>query len=158
MENLFDSVAQHPLNALIALAAISLILFILVRIARTVVKLVLTLIVLGLAWYFWQGGTVQGLTDKAVDQIFKETTLTTMESDLCQGPMADKGNCRCIVYPVSQDISSRLSAREMAEFDQDPERVREEIKKSIKNKQKEIRKCLIDEPGQRYLEELKELL
>ena len=158
MENLLESFNGNPINMAIAIGAVILVVYILMKVARTVLKFVLTIAIIALAWYFWQGGTVDGLKLKGVEQVFKDTSLSNMEEDLCQGEKADKLKCQCIVMPVKEDLESRFSQEEMQRMDTDEEIVKEEIARSIKNQQKEIRSCLVKEGGGKYMNLLKGIL
>ena len=157
---MFDlsSLTDNPQNTLIAVLVAVAIIFILFRVAKSVFKIVGTLLVLALAFYFWQGGTVAGLKDKGTQAIFKDANLSNMMQMHCQGDKADKAKCTCVIGPVFQDIHSRLSSTEISMANQDSERIESEIQTSMKNKKKEIRKCLVNNSGGQVLDQLKGIL
>ncbi|MEM6628051.1 MAG: hypothetical protein AAF694_00185 [Bacteroidota bacterium] len=157
---MFDisSLTDNPTNSIIAIAVVIALVYIFFRVAKSAIKLILTVIVLGLAFYFWQGGTVDGLKDKGTQALFKDADLSNMMQIHCQDEKADKVKCTCVIGPVFQDIHSRLSTSEISQANQDPERIEEEIQTSMRNKRKEIRKCLVNNSGGKVLDQLKGVL
>ena len=157
---MFDisTITENPQNSLIAVLVALALIFILFRVAKSIFKIVLSVVVLGLAFYFWQGGTVDGLKDKGTQAIFKDADLSNMMQVHCQEEKADKIKCECVIGPVFQDIHSRLSSSEIAQANQDPQRIEEEIQRSMKNEKKEIRRCLVNNSGGKVLDQLKGVL
>lgn len=137
-------------NLIILFLSGAAIVFILFKVAQKVVKTVLTLAILALAFYFWQGGTVEGLKGKGIQTLIRQSSLTNLEANNCEGEKADKTRCLCIIQPLKEDLEARLSYSEMQEIDKDKERVKVEIAKSLGNKQKEIRNCIISKKGPEY--------
>lgn len=157
---MFDisTLTNNPQNSLIAILVAVAIIFILFRVAKSIFKIVLSVVVLGLAFYFWQGGTVDGLKDKGTQAIFKDANLSNMMEVHCQGEKADKIKCECVIGPVFQDIHSRLSSSEIERANQDPQQIEAEIQTSMRNEKRDIRKCLVNNSGGKILDQLKGVL
>jgi len=157
---MFDlsSLTDNPLNIAIVIAVGIALLYILFRVAQSFLKLILSVVVIGLAIYFWQGGTVAGLKDKGTQALFKDADLVNMKTVLCEGEKADRAKCTCVVDPVYADIHSRLSRSEIAAINADRERVEEEIQRSLKNQRQEIRRCLVNNQGGKLMDQLKGVL
>ena len=153
MENL----TENPLNLLILIGAGLLIITILWKVARSILKIGLTIIVLGLAWYFWQGGSIEGLKDEGVRQLFKKATIADMKEVYCEGEKAEKAKCLCIVTPVYEDLHQQYSASELREIDQNEDTRMEAIRESLKRNGKDVRQCLAENKGSQYLNLLKHL-
>lgn len=149
---------MEPTNLLIVGAVILIGGYILLKVASKIIKTVLTLALVGLAIYFWQGGTVDGLKSAGVKTLFnKKTTISGLLDQHCSAQKAEKVKCLCIAEPVYADLTSRLSGSDISAIDQDSDRVQEEIRTSLKNKQKEIRNCLVKNKGSQYMEALKDV-
>lgn len=155
---MLESLSENPINIAITVGAIILVIFILFRVAKTLLKVVLVVVVLGLAYYFWQGGTVSGLKDAGIDLVFKDANLSDMREKLCEGEKADKAKCSCIVEEVHRDVEVRLSEDEIAQANQDKAKIREEIRKSMKGRKKEILDCLKQNQGEKYMKLFQGLL
>ena len=157
---MFDisSLTENPTNSIIAVVVVIALVYIFFRVAKSAIKLILSVAVLGLAFYFWQGGTVAGLKDKGTQAIFKDADLSNMMQVHCQDEKADKAKCTCVIGPVFQDVHARLSSSEIAQANQDPERIEAELQTSMRNKRKDIRKCLVNNSGGKVLDQLKGVL
>ena len=157
---MFDisSLTENPTNSIIAIAVVIALVYIFFRVAKSAIKLLLTVVVLGLAFYFWQGGTVDDLKGKGTQAIFKDADLSNMLQVHCQDEKADKAKCKCVIDPVFKDIHSRLTSSEIAQANQDPQQIEAELRNSMRNKRKEIRKCLVNNSGGKVLDQLKGVL
>ena len=151
MENLMD----NPINLLILVGAGILIISILMKVAKSIFKIALTVVVLGLAWYFWQGGSLADLKDEGVRQLFKKAAISDMKDIYCDGEKAEKTKCICIITPVYDDLHARYSISEIREIEKDEDQVMAEIRLSLQRRNKEIRSCLTERKGSQYLNILK---
>jgi hypothetical protein len=118
-----------------------------VKIASKVLRTVLSLALVALGIYFWQGGTWQDLTRTGVDALFAGDQLTTFYADNCPGDEAGSDKCECLVSPVWEDLQSRFTPEEMAAIDQDEAQVQAELKASLKRQSKTIRACMLARKG-----------
>ena len=141
-------------NTLILIIAGLAVVFILFKIAQKIIKFVLLAVIIGLAIFFWQGGTVSDLKGAGVNSLFGDSNMQTMMDDHCAGEKAERVKCSCIIEPVYQDLSNRLSASEIAEANRNPDRMEAELHKSVSALQKEISLCLTKEKGTDYLKKL----
>ncbi len=157
---MFDisSLTENPVNLAIVAAVFLIIIYILFRVASSIFKLILVAGVIGLAYYFWQGGTVDELKDSGIEVIFKDANLSNMKAIHCDGTDSDRTKCTCIVEPVYDDIYQRLTREEIARINTSDDAVKEELRKSMKRQRKEIRKCLIDNKGSKLIDQLKNFL
>lgn len=146
--------SPENMNHLIVILGVIAGIYVVMKLAGKVLKVVGIALVIGLAFYFWQGGSVDGLKEGAVKQVFKDTPISELMQKFCQEDKQDKARCMCIVTPVHNDLHTRLSAAELQEVDADPARRSEEIRTSLKNKKKDIRKCLINNKGKEYIMKL----
>jgi hypothetical protein len=142
-----ESTAINPINGLIVVTALVAAGIILFRIASKVFKVVGIALVIGLSYYFWQGGTVSELKDESISGLFHNVPLQSLEDELCVGAKADRVKCDCIVEPVTQDLRERLSASQLAKASADPGQRVAELRASMRNRRKEIRQCLINNKG-----------
>ena len=150
---------SEPTNLLMLGLAVVVGGYLLFKIASKILKTVLFFVIVGLVIYFWQGGTVSDLKDTGVRTVFnKKTTLSGMVAQLCEDEKAEKVKCICIVQPVHEDLTRRLSAGQMAAIDRDSDRVQEEIRISLGNQRKAISNCLVKNKGSQYMEALKEVI
>jgi len=154
----FSQLTDSPLNMLILASAFIIILYIFFKVAGSLIKLVLTVAVLGLVYYFWQGGTVSDIKDTGIEAVFKDANLTDMVEANCTGNKADRTRCTCIIEPVYDEIHARLSEKEIASVNKDPDQIQEEIRKSMQKQKKEIRACIIQHKGDKLLDKIQDLL
>lgn len=140
----------NPINGLIVMTAMVAAGIIVFRVAGRFLKIFGIALVVGLAYYFWQGGTVSGLKDESIFAIFHKAPLDALEDELCKAAKADRVKCDCIVEPVAEDLNNRLSAEDLRKADEDT-RVRE-LRTSMRNRRREIRQCLINNKGGDLLE------
>ncbi|MEO0899527.1 MAG: hypothetical protein AAFY71_24165 [Bacteroidota bacterium] len=149
--------AQDPnnLNLIILVAAGVAIGLIFFRVAQNILKTVLIIGVVGLAVYFWQGGSVDELGQESIGLFFKESSYGAMLEVNCPEKKADKSRCDCVVNPVFEDLGKKYSDAQLDELDDNWEDFRREIGVSMKENKKEIRKCL-QEHGGKYIDKLKD--
>jgi hypothetical protein len=124
---------------LLALIAIG---WLLVKVASKIIRFVGVVIVIGLVWFFWQGGTVEELKYKGVQALFRNTSVLEIEDRFCQTEKADTWKCQCLARPVSQDLQARFSEQELKEIDVNDELRLEEIRNSMRIRNDEIQACL----------------
>ena len=137
----------NPMNLLILALAIIGGGYLLFKVAGKIIKTVGIIILLGLVYYFWQGGTSADLKMSGTKTLFTNAKLSTLESRYCKEGKEEKTKCLCITTPVAEDLQSRLSAKEMQEIDLDQKKVYTELHKSMRNKRKQINNCLIKNKG-----------
>ncbi|MCI4668768.1 MAG: hypothetical protein MRZ79_11580 [Bacteroidia bacterium] len=155
MENLMESLQEIPnLNLIIMVAAGVIIGIILFRVAQRILKTILIVAVIGLAYFFWQGGTVDELGQKGIDLFFKESRIDNMVDVNCPDQKAEKAKCDCVVIPTQKDLRNKFSISELAMLDKDWESLRREIGKSMQENEKEIRQCLLNNHGKKYIENI----
>jgi len=142
-------------NLIILILSAGAIIYILFKVAQKVLKAVLVLAIAALAFYLWQGGSINELQGKGMEALFDQSSLSQLEENNCEGEDADKTKCLCIIGPIKEDLSSRLSISDMTSIDLDKELVKKEIRTSLKNKQKEIRKCIVNKKGPEYWDGIK---
>ncbi len=157
---MFDisSLTDNPINLAILVGAFLIIIYIVFKVAKSILQLILIAGVVGLAYFFWQGGTVDELKDSGVEVIFKDANLSNMKVVLCSDSNSDKAKCTCIVDPVYEDIHNRLSKTEIARINTSPEEIKEELRKSMKSQRKDIRKCLLSNQGDKLIDNVRGLL
>jgi len=157
---MFDisSLSENPVNLAIVAAAFLVIIYILFKVASSIFKFILVAGVIGLAYYFWQGGTVDELKDSGIEVIFKDANLSNMKAIHCDGTDSDRAKCTCIIEPIYDDLHERLSREEIARINASADAVKEELRKSMKRQRKDIRKCLIDNQGGKLIDQLKGFL
>lgn len=137
-------------NLLILILSTASVVYILFKVGQKIVKGILVLIIAGLAFYFWQGGTVDELKGKGIQSLIDQSSLVNLRQNNCAGDKADNTKCLCIIGPVEEDLRSRLSSSEMRTLDLDAQLRKKEIRSSMSNKQKEIRQCIINKKGPEY--------
>lgn len=142
-------------NLIILILSAGAIIYILFKVAQKVLKAILVLAIAALAFYLWQGGSINELKGKGMEALIDQSSISRLEENNCEGDNSDKTKCLCIVGPIKEDLSSRLSISDMASIDLDKELVRKEIRISLKNKQKDIRKCIISKKGPEYWDGIK---
>ncbi len=150
---------SEPSNLLLLGLAVLIGAYILFKVAGKIIKTVLFFALVGLVIYFWRGGTADELKGVGIRAVFpQKTTISGMMAQLCADEKAEKTKCTCIVQPVYADLSQRLTAKQIAEIDANPEQVQEEIRTSLENRKKEIQACLVKNKGSQYMEALKEVI
>ncbi|MEM6262300.1 MAG: hypothetical protein AAGI38_07330 [Bacteroidota bacterium] len=147
-----ENISPQTLNIIILVLAVIGAGFLLYKVAGAALRTVGVVIILGLVIYFWQGGTVDGLKGKGTEMLFKNTPIAQLEETFCAGEKATNAKCICMVQPVLEDLNARLSVDQIASVDQDADARLLEIRASMKNRQKEIRSCLIQKKGSKYLD------
>ncbi len=148
-----ESLPLPPTNILILILAAIGALYLIFKVGSKIIKTVGMVLILALAVFFWQGGTVDELKLKGVGTLFGDTHISDFEAKYCQGIKEDASMCDCVAQPVYQDLKARYSSGELSEIDLDKNRRKEAIKESLKNKQGEILRCLKD----RGIDSVKEL-
>jgi len=149
---------MNPINGLIVVTVLVAGGYMLFKVASRVLKVVGIALTCGLAWYFWQGGTVSGLKDESIKTVFKQAPLTALEDNLCLGQKADRIKCECIVQPVAQDLTARLTRKELSAVSASPEERVTELRKSMRNRRREIRQCLVNNKGGEFLQKFGDVL
>jgi hypothetical protein len=142
-------------STLIAAAALVVVIFLIIKIAKTVIRLILIVVGIGLAVYFWRGGNWNSLQNAGIESLLGDTTLEGLKTRICGGAGSNDVKCACIAMPLYQDIASRLSPEEIAAIDKSRSKVQEELKKSLANRKKEITDCLLAKKGPEYMEQIK---
>lgn len=137
-------------NLLILILSAASVIYILFKVGQKIVKGILVLIIAGLAFYFWQGGTVDELKGKGIQSLIDQSSLVALNKNNCEGKELDNTKCMCIIAPLEEDLEARLSRSEMQTRDLDPELIKKEIRISLQNRQKEIRQCIINKKGPEY--------
>jgi len=137
-------------NLLILILSAASVIYILFKVGQKIVKGILVLIIAGLAFYFWQGGTVDELKGKGIQSLIDQSSLVNLRKNNCEGDKVDNTKCICIIGPLEDDLTSLLSSTEMRTLDYDPQLIKKEIRLSLSNTQKEIRQCIIKKKGPEY--------
>ena len=133
-----------PVNLIILALAVIGALYLIFKVGSKVIKALGLILILALAIFFWQGGTVDELKLKGIGAMFGDTPVAEMEAKYCQNEKEEGNMCQCVVMPVLQDLDARYSRSELADLDKDNDARKEAIKESMKNKQKEILGCMKD--------------
>jgi len=155
MESL-DQISNLNLIILVAAGvAIGLIAF---RVAQRILKFALIAAVLGLAIFFWRGGTVDELGQESIGLFFKESRIDDMMAVNCPEKKIDRAKCDCVVIPVYKDLKSNFTVEEQDELSEDWELLRREIGKSMKANQEDIRQCLVQNHGKKYVDKLSDFI
>ena len=150
-----DSTFAIDQNTLIIGIAAVVILYILLKIASKVIRLIGVIAVVALGYFFWNGGTVDDLKEEVVQALFKEQDINQLLSTYCEGSKADGFKCECIVKPVYEDLTSRLSAEEIAALANDEQARIAQIRQSMRNQGSTIRSCIVKEKGGEYWDKVK---
>lgn len=133
------------------------------KVIKSVLRAVGLVILVAIALYFWQGGTMQGLTEKSkgIKETAVNTTLTAylkvnkvpiseLKNTFCADNAEDLAKCSCVVEPIYQDLIGRLSQDELAQLEQNKELKLREIRNSINNQMASIRNCSTSKGGDQF--------
>lgn len=139
--------SNETINLLLVGVAIVIGLYLLFKVASSFLKFAGIILLAGLVYYFWQGGTIDSLKDDSVGLIFKKSSLSEMEATNCPPAKQDKLKCDCVVPTVYQNLSTRLSDSEQQAVENDWRKLKEEIVVSLQAEKQPIRQCLVKEGG-----------
>jgi hypothetical protein len=128
-------------NTLILVVVAIVALYILVKVASRVLKVIAIVLIAGLGWYFYQGNSFDDLKGDALRALVGNTKIEDYPTKFCTEDKKDNFRCACIAQPVYLDLKSRLSDTEIANLENDREAKIEAIKQSILNRQEEIKAC-----------------
>jgi len=150
-------------NSLIAIGVGVILAIIIFKVVKSIIKAVGIVLLVVIALYFWQGGTVEGLKDKAqntkedginlwVNSYFKtkKVAIPDLVETFCVADKVDKAKCACVITPVYEDLTSRLSSSELAALEQNHSLKIREIRNSITNRNEFIKKCGVERKGQDF--------
>ncbi len=140
-------ISSDQINLLLIGVGVVVGLFILFRVASTLLKGVFILAIVALVIYLWQGGTVKTLPEESIGLLFKKSSLTEMVQVNCPPSKAEKLTCDCVVPVVYQDITARLSTQAQSDVEGDWPSLKQEILVSIKAQKQPIRQCFVREGG-----------
>ena len=96
---------------------------------------------MALGFYLWKGGSVEGLRNEGLHMYFGNSRIEDLEANFCNGDKADNFKCECVIKPVYQDLTTRLTPKQIAEIDQKPDERIDQIRVSLGNKKDEITDC-----------------
>ncbi|MFT6961626.1 MAG: hypothetical protein ACJAWV_001341 [Flammeovirgaceae bacterium] len=116
-------------------------LYILIRVASRVMKVIAIVLIAGLFWYFYQGNSIDDLKGDALGFLIGNAKIEDYPTKFCAESKKDNFRCACIAQPVYLDLKSRLSDAQIADLENDKEAKMVEIKQSILNRQEEIKAC-----------------
>ena len=139
---------MEPVTLLIIGVVIVAVIIIIVKIAKAIFKFVLVVAAVLVGLFIWNNLSVEEVKEEGIEAVFKNKTISEMP-ELCATKETIK--CKCIIEIVHADITERLSKREIRKTDKDPQAVMEQIQISLRNKKKEIKKCLLENEGQKLL-------
>ena len=91
-----------------------------------------------------------------VESLFENTTISELMTNHCNPEDADKIKCKCIVTPVYNDLNMRFSKAEIQKLETDKRKMTNEMLKSLKNKNQEVKDCL-GSKGEKGLEWIKKI-
>lgn len=130
---------------LISIIVALILLWILFKIAKKTIKLLAFAILIGMGFYWFSGGTNIGLTDK----FFKDASTLNELPLICKEDVEGlkEIKCDCIVQPVYKDLKIRLDKDRLKEVEADPELFKAELRKSLRNRRKEIKECVLKDKG-----------
>lgn len=140
---------------IILIAAAVLGIFILFKVAQKILKAVLIIAVIALAFYFWQGGSIDDLGTRGANALFKGKSLTEMVEHNCPPEEANSLKCQCVITPVMEDLEAQYSPSELSSMEADKQKREAVIKESLAKNQQEIRDCIVNKKGPEYWEGLK---
>ncbi len=143
--------------AFLYLALVILAIIIIVKVVKFIVKIIGVIVVVIVVYLFFNGGLDVLKQYSDLETIFVNTTLENLKADLCKEKERSI-KCECIVMPVYQDLTKRLTKEEIATFSVDKDAIAKQIKISLVNQQNEIRHCLIQKKGKEYMEDLEQFL
>ncbi len=134
--------------ALLAIVAIYLVF----RLFRFLLKF-LALLAIGLAVFliFFNG---QGLEEAGMKALLGEGSISEMKKKLCQDDTPESYQCDCIATPVFDDLNSRFTKAQLREMEKSPEKIRDEIKASLKNRKTDIKNCIVQKKGSGFWQKL----
>ena len=144
---------------LLGIAAI-IALFILVRIAKTIFKVIIVVAILAALFFLLKGGSLDSLMGPSVNNIFQNTTITQLMDQHCSPEKRNDLKCKCIVTPVYNDLTIRFDSKELAELEENKKRMAEEMLRSLQNKRAYVQECMGDkkESGLKWLKKVKDIL
>lgn len=116
-------------------------IYILVKVASRIMKVIAIAIIIGLGWYFYQGNSFDDLKGDTLGFLVGNTKIEDYPTKFCAEDKKDNFRCACIANPVYLDLKSRLSDAQIAELENNKEAKMAEIKQSILNRQAEIKAC-----------------
>lgn len=128
-------------NTLILVVVAIVALYILVKVASRILKVIAIVVIAGLGWYFYQGNSFDDLKGDALRVLVGNTKIEDYPTKFCTEEKKDNFKCACIAQPIYLDMKSRLSDTEIANLENDREAKMAEIKQSILNRQAEIKAC-----------------
>lgn len=148
-------------SLIILLVVLALGGYLLYKITSAIIRVIIILVVIGVGYYLYQGGSLTDLKkdgvqkvvgvlkDDLILEIFHHQNWEKLTAD-CPDP--NDHACSCILQPVASDLKNRLGEEEFMHLKSNPSARLDEIKKSILNQKKTIKDCLIRSGGQKYLD------
>ena len=159
------------MNSLIAIGIGVVLAIIIFKVVKSIIKAVGFIILVAVALYFWQGGTVEGLAEKgkntkedvidySLGQYFdvKNTAISDLVNTYCADGRENETKCKCVVTPVYNDLTSRLSASELKQLESNKELKIREIRNSITNQAQTIKSCGSQAEGKKFMNSMKWLI
>ena len=147
IEALMDSGISIDTNTLVLIGAGALILYILLKIASKLLKLIGIFLVIALGYFFWNGGTAEELKGMGVQALLREPDVTRLVEAYCSGDQSSSLKCDCLARPIQEDLTSRLSPEELQALTANKGARIRQIRQSFRNKGEEIRSCMVKEKG-----------
>lgn len=95
-----------------------IVLFILFKVAKTLVRIAL-FAALAIALYFvWTGNTPNSVLKPALKAVFKNKPITDLHDKFCTLDKRDKVICSCIMQPIYGEVSKKFSDRDLRNMDE----------------------------------------
>lgn len=134
-------------------------IFIIVKIAKTIFRILIGLAVIAALWLVFKGG-IGDFSSSDVDNFFKNTTITQLMNTHCTPESKEGLKCKCIITPVYNDLSLRFTSQELTELESNKKRMADEMFKSLKNKRTTIEDCLGEKKDSslKYLKKVKDIM
>jgi hypothetical protein len=150
-----------PVQLVLLAIGIVILIYIFLKVSKFFFKVLAFLFVAFVIYYFSTGGSFTELKDgtltsladdlkvATIEEVFGDTRLQDLDQLCPESDTTDR--CICIVLPVKKELESRLRKRQIRRIDRDPALRMEEIRRSMYNKRRKIRNCLLKKNGQRFV-------
>lgn len=127
-------------DLLLIAAAALVVIYILSKIAKSLLKIAAVLALVVLIYMIWTGKSPDQLLEPGIKAVFQDKNVDELYAEHCAVDKRDKALCICVVEPVYRDLHERFSLRELRRFDRD--QLAEETLVSYRSEQDGIQDCL----------------
>ncbi|MEH0156754.1 hypothetical protein V6R21_21670 [Limibacter armeniacum] len=131
------------LEQILLIVGVIILGWIVIKAAKMILK-VGAILLLVAAFFFWY----KMIPDSGLDVFFKKAEKLSDLQRLCaESEGLKEVKCDCIVEPIYNDMSQRLTGERLTEVEANPELFKKELRKSLQNSRHEIKDCIAKEKG-----------